>query len=159
NHSSVVLQTGAPRSLPRPIIQFLEGENGDTVMVADFPGVIFPFATRSLNVNTQKPQSAGTISSARTIGIKTVRIGRFQESPPICRIAIVSSDAQKLRTVNFDSKPGALTIRWSRSATHESTQERTAIDPRVPMIPAVQKAQKRRAYQKSYQYATPPFAP
>lgn len=115
--TSAALLTSSKKLLPRPIIQFLQGENGNTVLVADFNDVVFPFSTRVINVNAAPIASRATIGSAERSGIKLVRIGKFQESPPVCRVAIVSSDPAKLRSVTFDSRPGSLLIKWPKAST------------------------------------------
>ncbi len=115
--TSAALLTSSKKQLPRPIIQFLQGENGNTVLVADFSDVVFPFSTRVINVNATPIASRATIGSAERSGIKLVRIGKFQESPPVCRVAIVSSDPAKLRAVTFDSRPGSLLIKWPKAST------------------------------------------
>lgn len=106
---SVTLQAEKPGTIPRPIIRFLPGENGDTILVADFHGLLWQMPTRVIEVNS----SFNTTSNTTKKGIKLVRIGKFQEMPPVCRVAIISSDPEKLRSVSFDSKPGKLTIKWS----------------------------------------------
>lgn len=115
--TSAALLTSSKKQLPRPIIQFLQGENGDTVLVADFSDVVFPFSTRVIRVNAAPIATRATIGSAERSGIQLVRIGKFQESPPVCRVAIVSSDPAKLRAVTFDSRPGSLLIKWPKSST------------------------------------------
>ena len=113
---SITLQTETPASIPRPIIRFLPGENGDTILVADFYGLLWNMPTKVIEVNSSFANSLPvTTGSASKRGIKLVRIGKFQEMPPICRVAVISSDPQKLKTISFDSKPGRLTIKWSGS--------------------------------------------
>ncbi|MBI1271622.1 AMIN domain-containing protein [bacterium] len=111
---SITLQTETPVSIPRPIIRFLPGENGDTILVADFYGLLWSMPTKVVEVNSSFASSLPvTTGSAAKRGIKLVRVGKFQEMPPICRVAIISSDPEKLKTISFDSKPGKLTIKWS----------------------------------------------
>ncbi len=119
SRTSLVLQTSGSRKLSRPIIQFLQGENGTTVMVADFPGMVFPYATRVISVNAAPLAEHSTAHSASVRGIKLVRIGCYQESPPITRIAFVSNDVQKLKSISFNGAPGSLTIKWSKSGKPE----------------------------------------
>ncbi len=111
---SITLQTETPVSIPRPIIRFLPGENGDTILVADFYGLLWNMPTKVVEVNSSFASSLPvTTGSAAKRGIKLVRVGKFQDMPPICRVAVISSDPEKLKTISFDSKPGKLTIKWS----------------------------------------------
>lgn len=118
---SVTLYTENSRELPRPIIRFLPGEYGDTILVADFVGIVWKPATRVIEVNSSFANRFATTVGVRKKGIKLVRIGRFQDSPPIMRVAIISNDAKKLKTVSFNSKPGKLTISWSKWLKSENT--------------------------------------
>lgn len=122
---SAVISTSIKKPLPRPIIQFLQGENGNTVLVADFNDVVFPGATKVINVNASPLGAAATTGSAR--GIKLVRIGRFQENPPIFRVAVVSSDAEQLKNVNFVSGPGSLVVKWPKSSSAISADAHQAV--------------------------------
>ncbi len=149
--TAATISTVGRQPLPRPIIQFLPGENGTTIMVADFPDVVFPFPTKVIPVNAEPIATHATTISAPARGIKLVRIGRFQESPPIFRVAIVSTDAEKLRSVRFNSKPGALSVHWSKSSA-SSLQEMPPVAPVAQRPPA-----RRRAYQTTF--TPPPVAP
>lgn len=122
---SAVISTSIKKALPRPIIQFLQGENGNTVLVADFNDIVFPGATKVINVNASPLGAAATTGSAR--GIKLVRIGRFQENPPIFRVAIVSSDAEQLKNVNFVSGPGSLVVKWPKSSSVAAHQTASGV--------------------------------
>lgn len=110
--NSVVLKTERSQALPRPIIQFLPGENGDSVLVADFPGLLWNLPTRVIQVHSSFDSPLGTTYSAQRRGVRLVRVGQFQESPPVCRIAIVSNDPAKLRGVAFKSGKGSLSVSW-----------------------------------------------
>ncbi|MBX9669158.1 MAG: N-acetylmuramoyl-L-alanine amidase [Candidatus Obscuribacterales bacterium] len=149
--TAATISTVGRQPLPRPIIQFLPGENGTTIMVADFPDVVFPYPTKVIAVNAESIATSATAVSAPSRGIKLVRIGRFQESPPIFRVAIVSTDAEKLRSVRFNAKPGALSVHWSKSSA-VSQQAMPPIAPIAQRPPA-----RRRAYQTTF--TPPPVAP
>ncbi len=149
--TAATISTVGRQPLPRPIIQFLPGENGTTIMVADFPDVVFPYPTKVIAVNAEPIATSATAVSAPSRGIKLVRIGRFQESPPIFRVAIVSTDAEKLRSVRFNAKPGALSVHWSKS----SAVSQQAMPPTAPI--AQRPPARRRAYQTTF--TPPPVAP
>lgn len=154
--TSAALLTSSKKQLPRPIIQFLQGENGNTVLVADFSDVVFPFSTRVINVNATPIASRATIGSAERSGIKLVRIGKFQESPPVCRVAIVSSDPAKLRAVTFDSRPGSLLIKWPKAST--VVADGYGMPPQAPSFHKRSAAPSRRgAYETTYN--PPPVFP
>jgi len=150
---SATIVTAGKKPLPRPIIQFLQGENGNTVLVADFEEVVFPFSTKVISVHSTPLAYSATTSSAQRDGIKLVRIGRFQDSPPICRVAIISSDPAKLRAVTFDSRPGALSIRWPKSSSAPSAH----VPPLAPSFKNQPVPPHRRAYQTTF--TPPPVTP
>ncbi|MDX2107451.1 MAG: N-acetylmuramoyl-L-alanine amidase [Candidatus Melainabacteria bacterium] len=101
NKDGIELATANKTPLPRPIIQFLSGENGNTVLVADFPGLIWELPTRSVG-----QEVFGTTSS-----ITSIKVGRFQSSPPVCRISISARDSAILKSVAFRSTPGRLSVK------------------------------------------------
>ena len=111
---TVTLTTAHRTAIPSPAVSFLPGENGDTILVADFPGLLWQLPTKVIQVNSSFVRLPGTTSNTRKKGIKLVRIGQFQESPAIMRISIVASDPEKLKTVSFNSGPGKLKISWSK---------------------------------------------
>jgi N-acetylmuramoyl-L-alanine amidase CwlD len=146
---SAVITTAVKKPLPRPIIQFLQGENGNTVLVADFNDVVFPGSTKVINVDAAPLAASATTGSAGPGGIKLVRIGRYQESPPIFRVAIVSSDAEKLKNVNFVSGPGSLVVKWPKTSVAPPAQARSSGMPQ--MAPAARAPiAHRRAYQTNF---------
>lgn len=142
---SAVITTAIKKPLPRPIIQFLQGDNGNTTLVADFNDVVFPGSTKVINVNSG---SMGTTGSADASGIKLVRIGRFQENPPVFRVAIVSNDVDKLKNVNFVSGAGSLVIKWPKSAAQAIPVTSSSMPPAAPTF------RRRRAYQTNYSQPT-----
>ena len=121
SNGSVTLFTQKRTQLPRPIIRFLPGEYGDTILVADFPGVIYKPATKVIQVNSSFANRFATKFGTTKKGIKLVRIGRFQDSPPVLRIAIIANDVKRLKSVSFNSKPGNLTVSWSKWLKTEKT--------------------------------------
>ncbi len=112
----IEIATTNKTSLPRPIIQFLSGENGNTVLAADFPGLIWEMPTKSVGAET-----FGTTS-----GITSIKVGRFQSSPPVCRISISAHNSAILKNVAFRSTPGRLSVKipnFKNSVAHQSLQE------------------------------------
>ena len=138
---SAVITTALKKPLPRPIIQFLPGDNGNTTLVADFNDVAFPGSTKVIPVSSA---STGTTGSAGASGIKLVRIGRFQDNPPVFRVAIVSNDVDKLRNVNFVSGAGSLVIKWPKSTAQSLPVASSNMPPAAPNFG------RRRAYQTNY---------
>lgn len=134
--NSVILKTERSQSLPRPIIQFLAGENGDTVLVADFPGLLWNLPTRVIPVHSSFDNPLGTTYSAQRRGVRLVRVGQFQESPPVCRIAIVSNDPAKLKGVAFKSGKGSLTVSWPTWTSKPIASAPTVkVPPKAPPRP------------------------
>ncbi|MDZ4833966.1 MAG: N-acetylmuramoyl-L-alanine amidase [Candidatus Melainabacteria bacterium] len=124
-------------------------------MVADFNDVVFPYSTRVINVNATPIAGSATMGSAERSGIKLVRIGKFQDSPPVCRVAIVSSDPAKLRAVTFDSRPGSLLIKWPKSSTMVANG--FGMPPQAPSFRGRSAPQHGRAHETDY--IPPPVFP
>ena len=101
NHS-LILQTASSRPMSAPKIQYLPGEDGKTVMVADFYGLSWIEASKIIRL---APNDASAF-------VEEVRIGQFQANPPICRVALVTTNPACLKEVSFSSKPGLLVIKW-----------------------------------------------
>jgi hypothetical protein len=119
--TSIELTTEKNSVVPRPIIKFLPQDNGDTVMMADFVGLSWQHPTRVF--------STGTGFGAHEKGIKVIRVGSFQERPPICRISITARDKNLLSAVSFGAGPGRLTVSWPGSVSGRQC------GPRRPTLP------------------------
>jgi N-acetylmuramoyl-L-alanine amidase len=101
---SLTIVTARRMPLPAPLVSYLPGDEGETIMVVDFQGLTWNLPTRILRSEQFEP---------RFRGIQEVRVGRFQESPPICRISIVARDPRAFKAVAFKATSGALTVKWS----------------------------------------------
>src|SRR5207253_6494924 len=73
----VMFNTSQLTPLAAPRMQYVPGAYGETVMALDFYGLSW----------VQPPR----LIFPRVDGVKHVRIGQFQENPPICRISIASN--------------------------------------------------------------------
>lgn len=104
---SITIATGSKQPLPAPLIQYLPGPEGKTLMVADFEGVSYQLATHLL-----KPESTAA-DAWRQNGIQEIRIGQFSANPPTMRISIASFNARAFRTLAFHARPGALVMKWT----------------------------------------------
>lgn len=104
---SITIATNSKQPLPAPLIQYLPGPEGKTLMVADFEGVSYQLATHLL-----KPENAA-LDAWRQNGIQEIRIGQFSSNPPTMRISIASFNAKAFRTLAFHARPGALIMKWT----------------------------------------------
>lgn len=132
----IEIATTNKTSLPRPIIQFLSGENGNTVLVADFPGLIWEMPTKSV----------GTETFGTTSGITSIKVGRFQSSPPVCRISISARNSAILKNVAFRSTPGRLSVKianYKNSFAQQSLGELKAFPP--PLAPVLNRTTPQKA--------------
>lgn len=132
----IEIATTNKTSLPRPIIQFLSGENGNTVLVADFPGLIWEMPTKSVGMET-----FGTTS-----GITSIKVGRFQSSPPVCRISISARNSAILKNVAFRSTPGRLSVKianYKNSIAKQGLEELKAFPP--PFAPVLSRTTPQKA--------------
>jgi N-acetylmuramoyl-L-alanine amidase len=91
--------------IPAPQISYLPGEEGEVIMVVDFDGVAWNMPARVIRVST-------SVNGANSRGIKEIRISRMQQSPPVSRISVVTTDAKALRAISFKSIPGRLEMHW-----------------------------------------------
>jgi len=104
---TITIATSSKQPLPAPLIQYLPGPEGKTLMVADFEGVSYQLATHLL-----KPENASA-DAWRQSGIQEIRIGQFSSSPPTMRISIASFNARAFRSLAFHARPGALVMKWT----------------------------------------------
>lgn len=105
--NSIVLRM-AQRKVPyKPVVQYLPGANGSTLLVADFPGLVFPLGTK-------------IIRPAMDSGIQEIHVGQFQDSPAISRVTLIAPDGNALKDVAFHAEPGLLQVKWpaKTSAKH-----------------------------------------
>ncbi len=99
----LVISTSLPRPLGAPIIQYFPGPDGNTVMVADFFGLIWDHPSGLINHPSNDPR------------IKQIRYGQFQENPPTFRISVTTNNPTYLRQLTFKSTPGTLIVKWPAS--------------------------------------------
>ncbi len=99
----LVINTSLPRPLAAPIIQYFPGPDGNTVMVADFFGLLWDHPSGLINHPSNDPR------------IKQIRWGQFQENPPTFRISVTTNNPAYLRQLTFKSTPGTLIVKWPAS--------------------------------------------
>jgi N-acetylmuramoyl-L-alanine amidase len=100
---NLLLSTAKRTALPAPSVSYLPGDDGEFIMVADFSGLVWSLPTRVLRAQP----------SSKVHGIEEVRIGRFSENPPICRISITADNPNAFKAISFKAKPGSLSISWA----------------------------------------------
>jgi N-acetylmuramoyl-L-alanine amidase len=100
---SVTLFTRKRTPLSAPQVSYLPGEDGEIIMTADFDGLTWNLPTRIIRINTDWQKDKG---------IREVRVGQVQVSPPVCRISVVTANGRALKSLNFRSAPGSLVVRW-----------------------------------------------
>jgi N-acetylmuramoyl-L-alanine amidase CwlD len=108
--TGITLFTQQDAPLPAPQISYLPGPQGQTIMVADFPGLYLKVPTHVVH-----PQSTSDEPSP-TQPIDEIRIGQFQVSPPICRISVSARNPRVFKSISFKSNAGALVIKWSNDS-------------------------------------------
>ena len=106
-HGSITISTNSKTPLPAPLIQYLPGPDGKTILVADFEGISYQLATHLL-----KPENAAP-DAWRQPGIQEIRIGQFSSQPPTMRISVAAFNARAFRTLAFHARPGALIMKWT----------------------------------------------
>ncbi len=101
-NNSLVVSTGQSDIVPAPALQYLPGPGGDTVLVADFAGLLW----------NGEPK----IIRGERSGIEEIRIGQFQENPPICRVSLTSHNPNLFKLVNFRTQAGQMIVSWSNDS-------------------------------------------
>lgn len=99
---AIVSRSGLPP--PPPTIQYLPGTDGQTIMVADFPGILWPIAPKIIR------RESGA-------GIEEIRAGQFQESPAVCRISFTTRTPLFFKGVSFESSSNSIVIQWNNDLT------------------------------------------
>lgn len=94
----VLLNTNSKSALPSPSVQYLNGLDGKTTLIMDFN-----------SVSWDKPSAVFYPANQNEI---LVRMGQFQSTPPIFRIAITSNEAPLLKLVDLRSQPGLLIVKF-----------------------------------------------
>jgi N-acetylmuramoyl-L-alanine amidase CwlD len=93
--------------LAAPSIQFLPGDGSHAVMVADFQGVVWGAGPRLMH-----PPNAQ---------IQSVRLGQFQDSPPIFRVSITASNQAALKSLEFRCQSKSMVIKYPDAQTDLSS--------------------------------------
>ncbi len=109
----LLLNFGKPVSIPAPAIQYLPGPDGKTVLVADFAGMTFKQDPLFL-----KPSGDD---------IESVRVGQFQESPPILRVSITSSNPACFKKLDFRCQEQSLSICFSPVLAKQAALKQAAL--------------------------------
>lgn len=107
SHGSITISTNSKSPLPAPLIQYLPGPDGKTLLVADFEGVSYQLPTHLL-----KPESLAA-DAWRQKGIQEIRIGQFSSQPPTMRISVGAFTPRAFKTLAFHARPGALIMKWT----------------------------------------------
>ncbi len=140
----VLVTTHLSRPLPAPNIQYLPGGDGETVLVADFPGIVLKGPPR--------------VFAPAVDGLQQVHIGQFQDNPPILRMAFTATRPAVLRKLSFNAAPGTLVINLPEKDSAEkpaSRQSQVAIYP-APQLRYQQPSPPAPVSPRTYQQPTPP---
>ncbi len=119
-HGSITISTNSKTPLPAPLIQYLPGADGKTLLVADFEGISYQLATHLL-----KPENAAP-DAWRQPGIQEIRIGQFSSQPPTMRISVAAFNARAFRTLAFHARPGTLIMKWTAGYPAQSPRPQVA---------------------------------
>jgi N-acetylmuramoyl-L-alanine amidase len=106
---SITFHTAGRATLPAPHIHFLTGARGETLLLADFSNLFYPFAPQS--IRAAAGQGIGQFTSQETT-VRVVNFGQFQAAPPIFRIIVSAKHNDILKNVSFEARNGQLVISW-----------------------------------------------
>jgi N-acetylmuramoyl-L-alanine amidase CwlD len=119
-HGSITISTNSKTPLPAPLIQYMPGVDGKTLLVADFEGISYQLATHLLKPENSAPDAW------RQPGIQEIRIGQFSSQPPTMRISVAAFNARAFRTLAFHSRPGTLIMKWTAGFPVQSPRPQVA---------------------------------
>lgn len=119
---TIYLHLAEAVTVGRPHFNYLPGERGETVLIADFDGLTLN-QTQSRNISLVERSSSqvrGNSSDNRFRnpsytkfpGIKSVHIALAQVSPPKLRISFTADDPAVLKTVSVGAAPSVLKVSW-----------------------------------------------
>lgn len=119
---TIYLHLAEAVTVGRPHFNYLPGERGETVLIADFDGLTLN-QTQSRNISLverSNSQVRGNSSDNRFRnpsytkfpGIKSVHIALAQVSPPKLRVSFTADDPAVLKTVSVGAAPSVLKISW-----------------------------------------------
>lgn len=119
---TIYLHLAEAVTVGRPHFNYLPGDRGETVLIADFDGLTLN-QTQSRNISLlerSNSQVRGNSSDNRFRnpsytkfpGIKSVHIALAQVSPPKLRISFTADDPAVLKTVSVGAAPSVLKISW-----------------------------------------------
>ncbi len=116
----LLLNLQSKAALSAPSIHYVTGNEGQTVMLVDFMGVIW-------NQESQLFKPANPL-------IESVRLGQFQSSPPVFRISISTKSPESLKRIEFNAQARSLSIKFP------SRQDFALRNPEVPpLAPPIKK--------------------
>jgi N-acetylmuramoyl-L-alanine amidase len=104
--SFLLLNLQAKSCLQAPSIHYLPGPSGQTIMVADFADLCF----------NEEPKVLRPANSQ----INLIRIGQFQDSPPVFRISIATANPAALKNLEFRCQSKALVIKLPKETGKKS---------------------------------------
>jgi N-acetylmuramoyl-L-alanine amidase len=125
----VVIGTSKMRIVGQPFVQYFPGEDGQTIMVADFAGLV-----------CDRPATAFV---PPVYGVKEVHLSQLESSPPVFRIAITTSQPHILKKLEFQARPGSLIIKWPCSpppVAQPQLKPRITYAPYAPQVSAFEPA-------------------
>lgn len=88
--------------LAAPSIQILNRQDGKSTLLADFTGLVWSQESR--------------LFKAANRDIESIRVGQFQESPPVLRVSITSSNPSVFKKIEFANRGKALLIKFPERA-------------------------------------------
>lgn len=100
----LLLKLDSKTPLSAPLIHYLPGMAGQTVMVAEFENVLWLNSSQLIEPQVQE--------------IDSIRLGQFQSNPPIFRISIATSNPAVLRKIEFQNHGSSLVIKLRGAAKH-----------------------------------------
>lgn len=130
--------------LAAPSIQILNRQDGKTILLADFTGLVWSQDSRVF-----KPANRD---------IESIRLGQFQQSPPVVRISITSSNPAVFKRIEFANRGKALLIKFpERAVAYDlAAPEASRV---IPESAADKKIAEHKARKLAISKLLPPVAP
>jgi N-acetylmuramoyl-L-alanine amidase len=118
--------------LAAPRLHYLPGINGETLLVADFYDVYFPYPYQIVPASQFQ-------SSKSASGIGVIHFGQFQNRPAIFRIAISALNPTVLKTISFQAADSHLTLSWKIDRTYNRQTGNKQTEPAIARTQEIEK--------------------
>jgi N-acetylmuramoyl-L-alanine amidase len=136
---NVCFATSLASPLTAPVIYYRKGANGETILFADFPHVVYPYSHQILTIkNNQGQSNNSSLGAEHDAEIDWLGFEQLHTDPPIFRITAQAKNAEALKSLSFQADYGSLTISWVKTPyvlKPAESQEQVSSLHEEPLLP------------------------